>query len=97
MDIFFQKWPDIFQIAGAILAIVGTFLMANRYLNIRLYQIPRQMILSLVGRGTVLSQVATWTKEDNLKTIRGLTLIAIGFVLQMATNCYSLWMFIFHK
>lgn len=85
-------WADIFVVAGGLFGIAGTFLMANRHLNVKPGQIARHLFFAFADshRAKAQIQVSEWSKENSLQSIRGFTLIGIGFLLQMIPSIWGL-------
>jgi hypothetical protein len=83
-----HDWQDFFQIAGASLGIVGTFQLANRHLRVPLRNIPIHLFAAFTNtrRAAAAIQMSRWAEDNAINSLRGLTLIAIGFFLQMIPN-----------
>jgi hypothetical protein len=85
--------PEFCAIAGGLFGVAGAFLMANRHINVRLTQIPGQLIYAFAPRSqrAVAGElISDWTTENALQTLRGLALIAIGFLFQTFPPIWNL-------
>jgi hypothetical protein len=81
-----QNWVDLLQVSGAVVAIIGTLLMANRYTKERPWQVFIMFWLCFVpwSRAAEAAKTAAdWSRENTLRSFRGLALIAFGFILQV--------------
>lgn len=80
-------FASVLQLIGGALALVGTFLVANIYLNVPTLSKPHALI-SALKRGHTAKQIADGfdltveTKKRILIVLQGLAFIALGFVLQ---------------
>lgn len=69
---------------GLAFQIIGVFLMATRYTNVRVSQIAKVMITAL-WRGKAAregAQITNYSVEDALSSLQGLAFIALGFIVQ---------------
>jgi len=78
---------------GLVLEIIGVILMANAYIsNMRFHQTIWILFKCFWHRSTINGVIAMkdLNDENTLWVLRGLTLIALGFVLQLYVVCSKL-------
>jgi hypothetical protein len=78
-----RMWPDFIQALGGGLGVVGSFYLANRHLNVPFWQMPRYLLFAFFNRNRVAERISEWSEENALKSLKGLALIALGFLLQI--------------
>ena len=88
------QMPEMLQIGGALLGLMGTFAVANTYANVPLRQKPRILLSSIFGGATARSVASEFkltveTQTRVLRSIRGLALIAVGCILQMVGTLFA--------
>jgi hypothetical protein len=89
---FIQLWPDLCVVLGGACGVIGSFMVANKHIRVKLHQIPVHLFFAFTkGRQAKVSkQASEWTREDPLQSMRGLALIAVGFFLQMIPSLWKL-------
>lgn len=79
----------VLDLIGLLLQIAGVLLMANGYTGmVRATHLPR-LLLSALVRGPVArgaARVGTVTPEDRLRSLHGLSLVGVGFLLQAVSK-----------
>ena len=75
---------NVVQLCGIILEIIGVLFMANYFLQIRWYQIPKVVLTSFYrsGSGKSASVISDFTPEDKLTSLQGLSFLFLGFLIQ---------------
>lgn len=81
-------YTEILTVIGALFEIIGVFLMANTYINTGIFERLLIMFGSLFNHkdaknASKIFSMTVETEKRILKSIKGLTLIAIGFILQL--------------
>ena len=76
---------EAMKLVGDFTAVMGTFMMANGYLGGKLTQIPLTLLSSLYrgGRAQRVAKAREIVNEKVIVTLQGLSLIALGFFLQL--------------
>jgi outer membrane protein OmpA-like peptidoglycan-associated protein len=79
-------------IVAAIFGLVGAVLIANRYVNIKLLQIPGTLVSAFFRghRARDLDPIIEVSREENIVTLQGLAFVAFGFMLQAAPDVVAL-------
>ena len=92
MQKLLQLFPDLCAVAGGGCGVIGSFLVANRHIRVKLRQIPIHLLFAFTNsrQSKISVQISEWAREDALQSIRGLALIAIGFFLQTIPSLWNL-------
>jgi hypothetical protein len=93
MNYLAANYGTILNILGSVFEIMGVILMANRFIKVKAWQIPA-VIVSSLWRGKLSLRAASFAEltEDNaLETLRGLSFIAVGFVIGALPNVIKLF------
>ena len=87
-----NNWSSILQVAGGCFEIAGALFLANRYLNVPLYQVPRLILRGLRKQkaGGAPKIIYDLSEEFIPLSIRGIFCLCIGFVLQAAPSMVNL-------
>ena len=85
MSFLEAHWQELSHLVGLVFEVAGTWLLASRYVNVPVWQVPAMLVTAL-WRGETAKDAAQigddLVRERGINIIQGLAFLLVGFVLR---------------